>query len=105
MADTAVITPKTALVSSDSAFRIGAVTTVFISVFPDLSEFECFLGRVFVIGSAGTGKSTLSKQLVSEVSQKTLVVEMSEGRQDVSNISFLPCRVPLIDLARRIQSF
>lgn len=103
------ILPRFVPMTKQTVSLLNALRRIHEAYLPQLLSLERYFGRLIIMGDAGTGKTMLTKRLLSEISQDELKkAHCSKGQTDASDqqldrTNVVPLRVPLVDLARQLE--
>jgi len=105
------IYPKLITLAQETRSLISKLQHIHQLYVPVIFALDHYFGRFFLIGDSGSGKTMLTKQLFSEVSQHQLLDSCGEksgiaveAKGTWEGASLIPVRVPLIDFGRQLEA-
>lgn len=94
------VRPRRVILPPATKALIEKMRPVHQKYMPGLLDLDSYYGRLLITGDGGSGKSMLTRQLFSEVSQLQ-VIQAYEG--GIKGGKLVPLRVPVIELARQLE--
>eukprot|EP00927_Polykrikos_kofoidii_P085781 TRINITY_DN9416_c0_g1_i3.p1 TRINITY_DN9416_c0_g1~~TRINITY_DN9416_c0_g1_i3.p1 ORF type:complete len:1568 (+),score=233.26 TRINITY_DN9416_c0_g1_i3:51-4754(+) len=95
--------PRRRQLSARGKSSLKAFSPVLEKYLPSVLSLDSFFGRLMIIGDAGSGKSMLTRQLLSHAAERQVQGMYGDGESKDFGAYLIPVRVPLIDWHRMLE--